>query len=173
MKKVTVIISLLVLLSTQLFFFGQNEILLISVGETSINLMNVNIETGYHFPQKKLLNVTEKGIEETVIIEKAIFKSPCNEYYAIVNDTSKFSIVPEGIHSSSLYFLDNNGILFFEKHFPDALVTNCLITNGGNLIFVEIGSMEREEIHVYDKSGNLQKLEKNMFLNLMLVTEIK
>ena len=160
MKKVIFIIFLLVLLSTRLFVFGQNENLLISIEDTSINLMNVEIKTGYHFPQEKLSNITEKGIEETVILKKAIFKSPCNEYYAIVNDNSKYSIGPDESYSSSLYFFDKNGIQLFEKHFTDAMVTNCLITKFGNLIFVEILSMERDEIHVYDKSGNLQRLEE-------------
>ncbi|MCB2207101.1 MAG: hypothetical protein KQH67_02285 [Bacteroidetes bacterium] len=176
MRSVIIIIGMVYTLCALSPVFGQTPDKYVQVGDTTINLADVEYyvepgdiskNVGYVFEHKKQLIVNTYNDSSIVETEKTLFISPGKEYYAIVIDSMQYGIRTFGAgYNTHLYYYDKNGTELFNKRIVDGNTGRLYISLTGHVILIDVGSENLEELYVYTKNGELLRTYNRSFARI-------
>lgn len=160
----------LIIIGIVLMYFAINHTIaqssdrFVTIGDTSINLADVDLEKGNLFHTSEMKFSGKNNESNSVHLDMTLFSSPNSDFYAISDDSVKFSKNNiDGIASSSLKYYDKDGNVLFNKYFNDKQIFSCYISSNGESVIIELINMDEHAVHLYDITGNLVKSYGNQY----------
>jgi len=131
----------------------------IRVGDTTINLNDVDLEKGMKIKGKQFV---KKGDDDSPMNYRTrfeVFVSPERDFYAVVSDTIKWY---EGSYYSEAksvlhYFNGNNKMLFNKSYMVYLGVFVYYISSGGETLVVSVTGEDRESLYILKSNGDIIK----------------
>lgn len=147
---------------------AQNSDRFVKVGDTTVNLRDVDVEKGLVI--KKHISQTDEG--ESIEYEKKLFKCPDNLYYMVVNDSSFYSGYA-GVYKTQFSYHRADGTELFSKHFNRIGLSRVFILKDGNRIIVELGSEDEAKLIIFNNKGSILREIDNKDVYILVDDEFK
>jgi len=161
MKKLKTIKLLLLFLLTMgsiLTSTGQTADRFIQVGDTTINLNDVDLEKGVKIKGKQFVKKTDDDRLMNYKTGFKVFTSPERDYYAVVLDTIFWR---EGswmrATKTVLQYFNKKNELLFEKKFMGFGLFKCYISESNEVIVISLANEDYEGYELYKIDGTLIK----------------
>ena len=137
---------------------GQTADIFIQVGDTTINLNDVDLKKGMKIQGKQFV---KKGDDGRIINYKTSFKvfaSPERDFYAVVfNKTSGYKGSYYSGFNVELKYFNKNGELLFEKKFTGFSLYLCYISVNNKVVAFSRTNEDYEGYDFYKSDGTLIK----------------
>ncbi len=152
LKTIQLILLILLVAGINLKTTGQTTDKFIRVGDTTINLNDVDLEKGMVINK----DVLSSKDNETVMVGKEVFRNFNNLNYLVVEDSSVFSGYV-GTYKTTFSYYKSDGTLLFQKYFDNLNVSRVFILKEGNKVILELGSEAEIKFIIFDDNGNALK----------------
>ena len=160
MKTKILFTAMTLIFALQLSISAQNSDRFVKVGDTTINLKNVDLEKGMNIKGKQFVKKT--GDDRTMNYETSfkVFSSSKRDFYAIVFDTVKwFEGSSYGEYQAVLNYFNGNNEMLFKKTYTGLYLSAFVyyISSGGEILVVSVTGEDRESLYVLKSSGDTIK----------------
>jgi hypothetical protein len=158
--RTAIVISMVYTLCTLSPALGQTPDKYVQIGDTTINLADVDLEKGMVVNKEKYS--MDRGIygEDNVNVKLKLFTSSNYKNYTIVHDTL-FSVGFDGYQCSRIQYYSNNSLLF-DKYLNGFGVDLCYISSNGDIVITDLSCNDAGEfVHIYNLNGELIKKYNN------------
>lgn len=138
--------------------FGQTPDKYVQVGDTTINLADVDLEKGLVVEGKQFTRNTGAKKIMNYYTKFKVFTSPNRDNYSIVIDTIKwFEGSRYGDQRTALQYYNEKEEMLFEKHFTALSLFISYISSSGEVVIVSLASEDYEGYNFYKSNGELIK----------------
>ncbi|MCF6170907.1 MAG: hypothetical protein L3J31_02655 [Bacteroidales bacterium] len=158
MYRKTIIAAVALILFSLQTAFGQGEGRFVTVGDTTINLADVDLEKGMVILRKKFIIDTATSGPTEYRVSIRVFSGTVSENYAMVYDTlwflnrSKYNYY----RSTSIQYYNGNKEMLFKKHYK-YFIDRLYISSSGEAVLFRLVSEDLAQVHLYTKNGALIK----------------
>ena len=167
LKTIQLILLILLVAGINLKTTGQTTDKFIRVGDTTINLNDVDLEKGMKIKGKQFV---KKGDDDSPMNYRTsfnVFTSPERDYYAIVFNTTNWY---EGSYYSDinveLKYYNKHDEKLFKKRFDHLFVFNLYISASGETVICELINEDAEQVFLINKKGEVLKKYDNYYERL-------
>lgn len=166
MNRFKVLVAVLILFFT-ISAISQSESRYVTVGDTSINLADVDLEKGMEILKKEFRVDTAISSPTKYLVTVRVFSGTVSENYAVVYDTIKFFNKSKyGSHYSCVKYYDEKNTMLFEKYYNNLRVSHLYISSSGEVVVIEVGNIDTLDVWFYSGDGEPIKKYPNHYERL-------